>query len=296
MHKQRQAYLYGFATVLLWSTVASAFKLSLRYLDFVQLLLYASAVSLLVLGAVLVAQGKLGRVFACSGKQYARSLGLGLLNPFLYYLVLFRAYDLLPAQEAQPLNYTWALTLAFLSIPLLKQRIGPGDIGGGLVSYAGVLVISTRGDVLGLRFSDPAGVALALGSTLIWALYWIYNIRNDRDPVVGLFLNFACGLPFVLGFCLLFSDVRIASVPGLLGAVYVGIFEMGIAFVLWLQALRLSENAARVGNLIFISPFLSLVFIHFLVGEEILASTFSGLALIVAGLLLQRAWRARRRG
>jgi len=42
-----------------------------------------------------------------------------------------------------------------------------------------------------------------------------------------------------------------------------------------------------VGNLIFLSPFISLLFIHFLVGEEILVPTFAGLALIVAGLMVQ---------
>jgi len=291
MRDQKKAYLYGLATVLLWSTVASAFKLSLRYLDYVQLLLFSSFVSLLVLGAILILQGKLALVVKCSGRHYAQSLGLGLLNPFLYYLVLFKAYDLLPAQEAQPLNYTWALTLTFLSIPLLKQKIGFRDIAAGLVSYAGVLVISTHGDVFGLRFSDPLGVALALGSTLIWALYWIYNTRLDRDPVVGLFLNFAFSLPFILVFCLLFSDFRVPGPRGMLGAAYVGFFEMGITFVLWLSALKLSENTAMVGNLIFISPFLSLIFIHFLVGEHILGSTFAGLVLIIAGLLLQQLRR-----
>ena len=45
---------------------------------------------------------------------------------------------------------------------------------------------------------------------------------------------------------------------------------------------------ARVGNMIFISPFLSLIFIHFLVGERILSSTFVGLVLVVAGLLIQQ--------
>ncbi|HHO76666.1 MAG TPA: EamA/RhaT family transporter, partial [Deltaproteobacteria bacterium] len=55
-----------------------------------------------------------------------------------------------------------------------------------------------------------------------------------------------------------------------------------------LCALRLSENTAKVGYLIFLSPFLSLVFIHFFVGETILFSTFIGLILIVAGLVLQQ--------
>lgn len=96
------------------------------------------------------------------------------------------------------------------------------------------------------------------------------------------------GLPWVLACCLLFSNLRVTNPSGLIGAAYVGIFEMGITFVLWLYALRLSENTAKIGNLIFLSPFLSLVFIHFLVGEKILASTLIGLGLIVSGLLIQR--------
>jgi len=43
-----------------------------------------------------------------------------------------------------------------------------------------------------------------------------------------------------------------------------------------------------VSNLIFLSPFLALFFIHFLVGETILPSTVAGLFLIVAGIGLQQ--------
>jgi drug/metabolite transporter (DMT)-like permease len=288
MQNQNKAYLFALCSVLLWSTVASAFKLSLQFLRPVQLLLYSSLMSILVLAAVLAAQGRLRLAFSYRARQYRRSLLLGCLNPFLYYLVLFKAYDRLPAQEAQPINYTWAITLALLSIPLLGQRIRAADIAGGLVSYCGVVAIFTHGHPLALRFSDPLGVALALGSTVIWALYWIYNTRDDRDPVAGLFLNFLFGLPLVLIGCVLSSGLRVADVRGLLGAAYVGVFEMGITYVLWLSALKLSENTAKVGNLIFLSPFLSLVLIHFFVGEKILASTFVGLVLIVAGLLVQR--------
>ena len=253
MRNQTKAYAYGLTTVLLWSTVASAFKLSLRHVDHFQLLLVACAVSILVLSVILVAQGRWRLVLSYSGRQYGQSLALGLLNPFLYYLILFKAYDLLPAQEAQPLNYTWALTLAFLSVPLLGQRLGVREVMAGLVSYSGVMVISLRGDASGLRFSDPVGVALALGSTVIWALYWIYNTKDERDPVAGLWLNFVFGFPFVLAACWLFSDLRVASLPGLLGAAYVGLFEMGVTFVCWLMALRLAANTAQVGYLMGIS-------------------------------------------
>ncbi len=285
---RRKAYLYGIATVLLWSTVASAFKLSLRYLDYAQLLLYASAVSTVALGCAVLVQGKVSHLWSEARRAWGRALLLGLCNPLAYYLVLFSAYERLPAQEAQPLNYTWALTLALLSVPLLKQRLRWQDGVGGIVCYAGVLVISTHGDVFTLHFTDSLGVVLALGSTVLWALYWIFNTREAGDPTVRLFLNFALSLPFVGLYCAWQSSLWPVPIEGLVGAGYVGLFEMGVAFVLWQQALRYAENTAQVGNLIFVSPFLSLGFIYLLVDEAIRPSTPVGLALVVAGLVLQQ--------
>ncbi len=288
MTDQRKAILYGLTTVLLWSTVATAFKLTLRYLSPVELLLCSSAFSTLLLGAILFFQGKLRQAFHLSRRDYLLSILLGFLSPFLYYLILFKAYDLLPAQQAQPINYTWAITTSLLAVPLLKQKIGRRDWFALVISYCGVVVISTEGRPLELHFTDPLGVALALASTIIWALYWIFNTRDSRDSVVALFVNFLCSLPFIVLYYLLTTPVRTLPVNGLLGAMYVGAFEMGICFVLWLTAMKLTDNTAKISNLIFLSPFLSLVFIHFFLGEQIIPATFFGLLLIVAGLLAQK--------
>lgn len=288
MTNQRQATIYGLCAVLLWSTVATAFKLSLRHFSPIELLLYSGFFSTVLLGAILLYQGKFRLAFQCSRREYLLSIILGLLSPFLYYLILFKAYDLLPAQQAQPLNYTWAITLSLLAVPLLKQKIGWQQWLALLVSYSGVVVISTEGQPFSLQFTDPLGVALALISTVVWALYWIFNTRDSRDPVIGLFVNFLCSFPFVLGYYLLTADLRVPPISGLLGAIYIGIIEMGVCFVLWLMAMKLTDNTARISNLIFLSPFLSLFFIYFLVGEKILAATFIGLILIIAGLFCQR--------
>ncbi|MEO9522375.1 MULTISPECIES: DMT family transporter [Marinobacter] len=288
MTNQKQAMLYGLATVLLWSTVATAFKLALRELAPVEMLLIACTSSVLVIGIILMIQGRWHLVFSLSRRQYAQSFGMGLINPCLYYFVLFGAFDRLPAQEAQPLNYTWALVLAYLSVPFLGQRLRKTDILAGLVCYAGVVVIATRGAVTSLTFSDPLGVSLAIGSTVIWASYWILATRDTRDPVVGLFLNFLFGLPVIVLICGLTEGFHLPGPGTFAAAVYVGVFEMGVAFVLWSYAMKKAENTSRVSNLIFISPFLSLVFIYFILGEQILPSTYIGLLLIVAGLWLQQ--------
>ena len=287
MTQHRKAYVYAAATILFWSTVASAFKLTLRHLDPYQMLFYATAVSAVVLFAILAAQGKLGLLRTFTAKQWAWSVGLGLINPGIYYIVLFQAYSLLPAQEAQPLNMVWPLVVVLLSVPLLNQRIGWVSIVAVGVSFVGVLVISTHGDILGFRFTSPRGTLLATGSAILWSLFWIANVRDKRDEVAKLFASFAAGLVFVAAATALFSDFRVEVSEGLLGAAYVGLFEMGVTFVTWSKALALAKTTAHVSHLIYLVPFISLIFISLVVGERILPSTIVGLLLVVGGILVR---------
>jgi drug/metabolite transporter (DMT)-like permease len=291
---QKTATLYALGAVLLWSTVASAFKLSLRFLRPDPLLFWSAFASTLLLGIVLGVQRKLGTAVHATRRELLLSALQGLLNPFLYYLVLFRAYDRLPGQMAQPLNYTWALAIALLSVPMLKQRIRPASFLALLVSLFGVVVISTRGDLRSLRVEEPLGVGLAVGSSLIWALYWILNLRDRREAAGKLFLGFCFGTGFTLLFCLATRAPLKLPFPGALGAVYIGFFEMGLTFLLWLSALRLSRTTAAVSNLIFLSPFVSLFLLRALVGEPLHSSSFLGLVAIVAGIIMQQ--RASRTG
>jgi drug/metabolite transporter (DMT)-like permease len=283
----KKAYIYVSMVVLLWATVPSAFKISLRHLDFLQLVLYSSFVSLIVFLVTLTIQQKLHLVTTCSSRQYITSALLGLLNPFIYYIVLFKAYSVLPAQEAQPLNQTWAIILSVLSFILLKQRFTLKSISALLISFAGVVIISTQGDVLGLSFSNLPGALLALGSAFFWALFWLFNIKDKRDPVVKLTLNFLFGFLYIFVFMLILGKVTHPFHPGLLGAVYVGMFEMGITFVFWLKALELTQTTAKISNIIYLVPFLSLFIIRLTVGEHIRVSTVIGLCFIIGGIILQ---------
>ncbi len=214
-------------------------------------------------------------------------LAIGAINPGLYYFLLFAAYDRLPAQEAMALNYTWALTLPLLAAPLLGQRLSRSDVKAALVSYCGVFIIATRGDVLGLRFADPLGVALAVASTVLWGLCWIANTRHSLPPITGLFLNFTGSTPLLLIALVASDQATLTLGVGLLGGIYVGLFEMGLSFILWLNAMRLTSSSARISTLIFLSPPLSLVFIAVLLKEPVRLYTLSGLGLILLGLLMQ---------
>ncbi len=297
MDRQRKACLCAGLAALLWSTAPTAFKIALKRLDPLQLLLYASVVSAVALFVVLAAQKKLPLLASYSRSEYLRSLLMGLLNPLAYYAVLLNAYSLLPAQVAQPLNMTWPIVLALLSIPLLKQKIGLLGFAAIFIAFLGVVIISTGDKMVSLQGKSPLevllGVSLALSSALLWAIFWILNVRDTRDEVAKLFLNFAFGAIFALPVVLVFSDIRVDGILWLPAAAYVGLFEMGFTFVVWLWALKLSRTTAQVSIFIYASPFLSLVLIHFVLKEDIHPATVVGLVFIVSGIVLQQYSSAR---
>jgi drug/metabolite transporter (DMT)-like permease len=288
MNNQNKAYLYAGAAVLMWSTVGSAFKITLRYVSPIQMLLFASLVSIIVLFIILLIQKKLKLLLSSKPKDLVFSALNALLNPLLFYIVLFFAYDLLLTQEAMVLNFTWPVTLTILSIFILKQHIGWKSIIAILLSFCGIIIIATKGDVLSLSFSNPAGVGLALGSTAVWSLFWIVNIWDKRDEVIKLFLNFFFGFFYILITCLILGILVIPPWQAIIGVTYIGIFEMGIAYVFWLKGLQLSSTTAKVSNLIFLAPFISLVIINVTVGEPVLWSTLAGLVFITGGIVMQR--------
>ncbi|SDL01005.1 Permease of the drug/metabolite transporter (DMT) superfamily [Franzmannia pantelleriensis] len=286
MTQERQAMLCGLGAVALWSTVATAFKVALDYMSPLELMWLAALVSWGLLGVLVTRQGDMAVALRQGWRTAAWA---GLMNPVAYYLLLFAAYDRLPGQEAMALNYTWALAMALLAVPILGQRLTRIDVAAGLIAYAGVWVIATRGAVFDVAFADPLGVALALASTLLWALYWLFNARDHRPPLVAQWQNFSVGLPVLtLLLMTLGPGLQWHGWGGLSAGIYVGLFEMGVAFVLWQFAVQRISRTARVANLIFLSPPVSLLLLFLIVGEPIMASTLVGLVLILGGLGLQQ--------
>ncbi|WAM47535.1 DMT family transporter [Vreelandella venusta] len=285
MNQDRQAILYGLGAVALWSTVATAFKVALTWMSPLELMWLAALVSWAFMLVLVVKQGHLTEALR---RGWRTAAWAGLMNPVAYYLVLFAAYDRLPGQEAMALNYTWALAMALLAVPILGQRLTRVDMVAGLIAYAGVWVIATRGNVFNVNFADPLGVVLALVSTLLWALYWLLNARDERAPLVAQWQNFSVGLPVLTLLLMVGPGFSWHGWQALGAGVYVGLFEMGVAFILWQMAVRKVSRTAKVSNLIFLSPPISLLLLYLVVNEPLLVSTLIGLLLILSGLAIQQ--------
>ena len=84
LNNQTKAYLFAGISIFFWSTVASAFKLSLEHLEPIQLVLYSTLFSICVLFILVVYQGKLNLIKIFSRDDLLKCVLLGFLNPCLY--------------------------------------------------------------------------------------------------------------------------------------------------------------------------------------------------------------------
>ena len=288
---ERRALVYALSAIALWSTIATGFKLGLREFTPGQLVLAGVVASTIFFAIVhLVRRTRVPResIVRLTRRQVAAAVLLGLLNPFVYYFVLLEAYDRLPAQIAQPLNYTWAITMAVLAIPVLKQRLDVRAWSGVALGYVGVVILLTQGDFTSFDRFDPAGIFLAVLSTLIWASYWLLGRRwlGEVDPARTLIVGFSSALPAIALVVAVTDGLPIFSMRLVGFAIWVGLLEMGVAFLMWQRALQLTERTGALAQLIFLSPLASLVLIGTVLGEDIHASAIVALAAILAGLLL----------
>lgn len=292
MKKSSRAYLYAALAIFLWGTIPTAFKIALSELSIVTMLGITTLVSTVVLLLIVAAEGKLKLLTVMTRHDIMWSALLGLINPVGYYLLLLTAYSRLPGQVAQPINMIWPIILVFFSIPLLHQRIPARSFIALFISLAGVYIIASQGAPFRPGRSDTAGVVLALVSGVLWALYFVLNVRDRRDESVKLFTNFLFGSLYMAAIMIADgSFTGTVSLKGAAASLYCGIFEMGITFWLWLRALQLAETTDKVSNLVYFAPFISLLLLHFIIGEPVWYTTPLGLLFIIGSVLFQNRVR-----
>lgn len=287
MIKQTKALLFALVAIFFWSTVAVPFKLGLQDFHYLHFLFITITIAVVVSFLAILGQGKLGALKNVTKKQWIRGIAGGFLNPFLYYLMLFKAYAILPAQIAQALNYTWPIMLVILSVPFLGQKLNLKSLGSLFIGFLGVYLIASEGSPWPLQPSNPWGVVLAISTSLVWAIYWLINTKSDIDAILNLFINFSTGWLLTLPLALMVSHTYLVSTKSWLAVIYAGIFEMGLTFVIWLTAMRLTSRTDKISNYVFLSPFLSLIFIRLFLHETIYITTVVGLVCIVISVFFK---------
>ena len=284
--KQSKAYVNLALCILLWASIPVATKKMLVELDNLQILFYSTILSTVVLGILLIAQKKIKKLKSYSASQYGVMFLLGFLGNYLYYVFLYGALSKIAASEGFILAYTWPIMVLVLSFILLNDRVTLKKVAGIFISFLGIVILTTKGNVTTVDFSDGQGDLLALGGAFVFALFSVLGKKFNFDKTISVFIYFLSALLCIVPTVLTFSSIIFPSRSVWLWILYNGIFVNGVSYIFWFKALD-GGKTHLVANLLYLTPFISLIYISLFLDERILISAVVGITVIAIGILSQ---------
>jgi len=284
--KKYNAYINLTLCVLLWASIPVATKKILVELDSLQTLFYSTILSTLVLGLMLIFQKKIGDLKKYNKSQYSSMFFLGFLGNYMYYVFLYGALSKTTASEGFILTYTWPILVLILSFVILKDKVTLQKLVGILISFFGIIIITTKGNISAFNLTNLQGDILALSGAFVFALFSVLGKKFNFDKTISVFIYFLSALIFIIPTVLIFSKIVFPSFGVWLWIIYNGIFVNGISYIFWFKALEGGETHI-VSNLLYLTPFISLIYISIFLNERILISAVVGIVVIVLGVLSQ---------
>ena len=282
----KKNYLYAVVTVLIWSTTAAIVKKMLYDIPNLEALSVSSFFAFLFLLIVNLKNGTVKEMRRYSVKDYAVMCGLGFIGLFVYSALYYYGLAQLTSQEACILNYLWPIMIVIFSCILLKEKFTIRKGAAMLCSFAGIVILS-----LGNGSSASGNTALGMISCIIaaacYGLFSVLNKKADYDQKICMMVVWlvAAVCPMILG---LMTETWV-PIRGTqwLGILWLGIVIDAVAYLLWALALNGAENTAKIANLAYLTPFLSLIVSAVFLGETIRLRALIALVFIIGGILLQ---------
>ncbi|MCR4955865.1 MAG: DMT family transporter [Lachnospiraceae bacterium] len=291
MNNKRAYFLAGVA-VLLWGTVSTSSKLLTNQYSATYALTFAFLSATVFFFFYNLFKGKLKLLKQLSLKAIATIVGVGSLGVLFYNLFLLFGTNLLPAQKAFVINDLWPALIIIFSCMILREKMTFGKIAAIAFSFLGIIVVVSNGDLSNLSGGSYLGALYCVIAAICYGLYCTLNKLFAYDKDLSMLLGYGTGTIVALICTIATGDFQIPSAMGLLKMSYNGLFCNAIPYLCWALALDMGDTAI-IANLAYLTPFISLVVTHVILGEEITIFSFLGLILIVFGIIIQILFQKR---
>ncbi|WP_346352975.1 DMT family transporter [Azotosporobacter soli] len=285
---RKNAYVNLALCILLWASIPVITKKMLLELNSLQILFYSTALSTLVMAILALSRKKAADWRQYGKKEYAIMAGLGLLGNYLYYLFLYGALSKTTAAEGFILAYTWPILVLLLSVVFGTDKLTVKKLAGMLVSFCGIIIITTQGELTQFNLTNLNGDLLAIVGAFVFALFSVLAKRFDFDKIISVFIYFLSAFMAIVPTVLAFSTIPLPGSDVWPWIIFNGVFVNGISYVFWFKALAGGETHI-LSNLLYVTPFISLLYIALFLNEPILPSAIAGAVVIVSGVLFQYA-------
>lgn len=281
----KKAYVFAGISILFWSSLATVSKLLLGTMDSYQVLCVSALFAAVTLLAVCIYNGKLAILKQYRLKDYCIMILIGLPGTFLYYIFLYAGTERMLASQAFIINYLWPIMSVVFSCLLLKEKMTVRKGIAIAMSFLGILTVA-GGDLIHFDSRILGGVLLCVCAAVSYGAFTALNKKYDYDTQISMTVSFF--MAFLLSLFMNLStgtELRMA-LPQIAGLAWNGIFVMALATTTWALALNMADTA-KISNLAYITPFLSLIWTSLFLKEQINLWSVAGLLVIVMGIFIQ---------
>lgn len=274
--------------------MAAVVKSMLSDIPNLEALSVSSFLAFLFLLVVNLKNGTVKEMKHFSVRDYGIIAGLGFIGLFLYSALYYYGLQQLTSQEACILNYLWPMMLVLFSCIILKEKLTLIKGAAMLSSFAGIVILSAGGG----RVADgntALGMISCITAAACYGLFSVLNKKADYNQSIFMMIGW-----LVVAVCSLVSGLMTETWVPVTGTRWLGILWLGVAadavaYLWWALALKGTENTAKIANLAYLTPFLSLVVSAVFLKERMELRMLIALVFIMGGILLQNLFENRRK-
>ncbi len=225
-----------------------------------------------------------------------------LFNSFLYAGTLscfVYANKTTTAANAIFLQYTAPIYILILAPFILKEKFRAADLFTVFVCLAGMSLffLETPGAENKLATSIFVGNIVALASGVFFGLYFIF-LRHPRslankNPAISVFYGNILIVIFMLPLIYNNPPAQIAT-KDILAILFLGIFQIGIAYVLFTKGIAEGVRSLDASIIGFIEPLLNPIWVFLILGERPSQWALIGGAIIIFAVVAHTLFNARK--
>ncbi len=287
----KKSYLFAATAILFWSTVATTAKLLLESINNFQLLWMTSIFAATFLLIVNLVTGNIKRLKEYKPKDFLISALIGLPGTFFYYVFYYAGTGIMTdASKAFIINYLWPIMSVVFACIILRERMTVRKVVAIIMSFAGVIIVVAGDGFEAIDKSTLTGAVLCVAGAVSYGIFTALNQKFYYEKRISMMINYFVTFTLTTIINGVSGDLFVPTLAQFGGFAWNGIFTVAIANTAWAVALE-SGKTAKISNLAYITPFLSLVWTSLILKNELSPYSLIGLVVIVAGIFVQLADR-----
>ncbi|MGN1141731.1 MAG: DMT family transporter [Oliverpabstia sp.] len=280
----KKEYWLAAYTIFCWGTLPAITKFTLTSISNMQVLFISSLIAAGCLYLYLFLSGRIKLFCSLTCFDLLQLVALGFLGNFLYSAFYYASLRTLPSADACIINYLWPIIATICAAVILHEKIKATEWLAILLSFAGVVIISTKGS--GLMMANVQGVLLCVAGALCYGIFNVLNKKKGLDQLLCTAVYFTvtavCSAPLLL----VTGDIAPMSGVTWLGMLWLGVFIDALAIFAWGAALQMSEVGV-LSNLAYLTPVVAMIVSYITLGEPIESYAVIGMMFVLGGCLLQ---------